>query len=246
MTRDASRSRWRMARAGSALLVATLAGCGAAQGPVAAPEPEPEQSAAAEQDSAPEVSGTGATPEDVAAARAVLAQLGSAINARDADALRQLADPVDGMWLWSQPGCCLTPAYLLRPDWGDDPFAREQELVRSAVFFEEVGSTLAATLPVMGQDLGPYDIPPEEALETAPPWASLDTDGDAIRSRLLDFAQSLEGEEHIAEVLAILERAPIVLELDSAFHSAIVRVVITKRGDRLHVAHVQLHWLYDA
>jgi hypothetical protein len=189
---------------------------------------------------------TGVTPEDLVAARELLAQLDAAVRARDAQALRQLADPVDGLWLWSQPGCCLAPALALRPDSGDDPFAREQELIGSAMFFEEVGATLAAALPIMGQDLGPYDVPPEEALESAPPWASLNTDRDAIRARHLELARMQEGEGHATEVEAILERAPIWLELDAALHSAIVRVVITKRGDRLHVAHLELHWLYDA
>lgn len=188
----------------------------------------------------------GATPAshppgaDDALAR--LRRLAAAMQADDARAALEVGDPRDGIVFWGQPGAYPRPLFRA-PTGSNGPLSNLAEranadgyYVEPTGYWREAGATLERALAVARIDAGPYEVPPEDAIERAPPWGSLDTR--AVRLGARDYP-SLEEE---AETAALVSRQVQRFRFRAEVGGSSVTVFMTERG----VSHVILVWHYDA
>jgi hypothetical protein len=184
----------------------------------------------------PSVAGT--TDEALAALR----ELAAALRADDARRALAVGDSRDGIVFWGQPGAYARPLFRVPPG-SSAPLSVLAEragadayYVEPTGYWREVGTALEQALAVARIDAGPYAVPPEEELERAPPWGSLDTRG--VRLVASDYP-ALDEEAATARLVARqVQRYRFRAEL----HGASVTVFLTERG----VSHVILVWHYDA
>jgi hypothetical protein len=216
------------------LLVAILApaACGSS-------EPEPKQPAA-----------EGATKRGPhGEAFGVLDRLAGAMANNRADRLVDVADPVHGLRFWGQPGACASPLFQVSSEESGPLTALAKERAGDVPphytdpngYWREVAQTIRAGLRVAKVDAGYYELPPEEGLERARPWASLDTRNVALGKRELNC---LEGDTRKQAAGAPRSEYRYRFRAERGYSSVTVFLVGHKEG--LRIAHVILNWHYDA
>ena len=222
-------------RSSRRLLLVALAlapGCGSSSPPVEEPVVEREDKSAPDQE-----------------AIAVLDRLAGAMAKNRADRLVDVADPVHGLRFWGQPGVCATPLFKV-DDRDRGPLT---ELARGRMettpphflkpdgYWREVAETIRAGLRVVKKNAGDYDLPPEEGLDRAAPWASLDTRKVALGPREL----SCLGDDDVGKAgKAPKSEYRFRFRAERGYSS--VTVFLVEHDDELRVAHVILVWHYDA
>jgi hypothetical protein len=188
--------------------------------------------------------GSGRSAREAAADRALerIARLAAAMKADDARRALAVGDPRDGIVFWGQPGAYPRPLFRARPGSGA-PLSVQAEragadayYVEPTGYWQEVGAALERALAVARTDAGPYAVPPEEDLERAPPWGSLDTEGVRVGDR--DYPSLAEEPETAALVRKQVQRYRFRAEVGRSS----VTVFLTEQG----VSHVILVWHYDA
>lgn len=177
----------------------------------------------------------------------VLDRLAGAMRNDRADRLIDVADPVHGITFWGQPGACARPLFrvnrreegkltaLVRARGGDVP----PHFTDPNGYWREVAETIRAGLRVVKIDAGPYRLPPEEELERASPWASLDTRRVALGRRELGC---LDDPREAGDV----PRAEYRYRFRAERGYSSVTVFLVEHDRQIRVAHVILTWHYDA
>jgi hypothetical protein len=170
-----------------------------------------------------------------------LRELAAALAADDATRALAVGDARDGIVFWGQPGAYPRPLFRVPPG-SSGPLSEhaaragaDNYYTDPGGYWREVGATLEAALAVSRNDAGPYQLPPEEALESAAPWGSLDTRG--VRLTEADYP-ALAEESEIAGIAAGQRQ---VLRFRAENKGSSVQVFMTRGG----VSHVVLSW-YDA
>jgi hypothetical protein len=179
---------------------------------------------------------------------AVLDRLAGAMRNDRADRLVDIADPVHGLSFWGQPGVCATPLFkaFAREEGKLSALARER--IRDAPphftdpdgYWREAAETIRAGLRVVKVNAGKYDLPPEEGLDRAAPWSSLDTRNVALGPRELaclgDMSKAADKAPHAEYRYRF--------RAERGYSS--VTVFLVEHAGELRVAHVILVWHYDA
>ena len=182
----------------------------------------------------------GSAGQEQALAR--LRRLAAALAADDTYRALEVGDARDGIVFWGQPGAYPRPLFRLPPG-ASGPLSRFAERAGADGYYtdptgywREVGATLDRALAAYRVDAGPYAIPPEEELERAPPWGSLDTRG--VRLSEKDYP-SLEQDRDTALLTARqVQRYRFRAEVGGSS----VTVFMSERG----ITHVILVWHNDA
>lgn len=175
-------------------------------------------------------------------ALARVGRLAAALKADDARRALAVGDSQDGIVFWGQPGAYPRPLFRAAPGSGGplsvlaERSGADAYYVEPTGYWREVGVALERALAVARIDAGPYAVPPEEDLERAPPWGSLDTR--AVRLGEKDYPSLAEDAETAGRVKRQVQRYRFRAEVG---HSS-VTVFLTERG----VSHVILVWHYDA
>jgi hypothetical protein len=177
----------------------------------------------------------------------VLDRLAGAMRNDRADRLADVADPVHGITFWGQPGACPRP--LFRAMRGEDgkltAIARERagdvppHFTSPDGYWREVAETIRAGLRVFKVDAGGYRLPPEDQLERATPWASLDTRHVALRKSELSC---LEDRDAAGDA----PRGEYRYRFRAERGYSSVTVLLVEHDRQIRVAHVMLTWHYDA
>ncbi|HTE50246.1 MAG TPA: hypothetical protein VK698_05185 [Kofleriaceae bacterium] len=182
------------------------------------------------------------------AAIAVLDRLAGAMRNDRADRLVDVADPVHGLRFWGQPGVCAAPLFrvsdheqgtltgLARARMGSAP----PHFTDRNGYWSEVAETIRAGLRVVKVNAGNYELPPEEELERASAWASLDTRRVALGQRELGCL----GDDVGAAGKAPRAEYRYRFRAERGYSS--VTVFLVEHEGELRVAHVILVWHYDA
>jgi hypothetical protein len=180
---------------------------------------------------------------------AVLDRLAGAMAKNRADRLIDVADPVHGLRFWGQPGMCAMPLFKV-DDRDTGPLT---ELARGRMerapphflkpdgYWREVAETIRAGLRVVKENAGRYELPPEEGLDRASPWASLDTRKVALGNRELSC---LDDDDVGKAGKAPKSEYRFRFRAERGYSS--VTVFLVEHDDELRVAHVILVWHYDA
>jgi hypothetical protein len=175
-------------------------------------------------------------------ALAQLRRLAAALQADDANRALAVGDSRDGIVFWGTPGAYPRPLFRAPPG-SSGPLSTIAERANAdayytdpAGYWREAGVALERALAGARIDAGRYAVPPEEDLERAPPWGSLDTRGVTLTAR--DYP-ALEEESGTAG-LARRQRQRFRFRAEAGRSS--VTVYMTERG----VSHVILTWHYDA
>jgi hypothetical protein len=188
-------------------------------------------------------------PKPEAEAIALLDKLAGAMRNDRADRMVDVADPVHGLTFWGQPGACATP--LFRVD--TEESGRLTQLARKRVgpapphyfdpkgYWSEVAQTIRAGLRVVKVNAGDYEVPPEEGIERAPAWASLDTRKVAPGKAEL---QCLDDEDKKRVRRAKRSEYRYRFRAERGYSS--VTVFLVEHEGALRVAHVIQVWHYDA
>jgi len=188
-------------------------------------------------------------PKPGAEARALLDRLAGAMRNDRADRLVDVADPVHGLTFWGQPGACATP--LFRVTHEED--GRITQLARKRIgsapphyfdprgYWSEVAETIRAGVRVMKMNAGSYDVPPEEGIQRAPAWASLDTRKVAPGKRELDC---LDPKDRRSVRRADRSEYRYRFRAERGYSS--VTVFLVEHDGELRVAHVIQVWHHDA
>ncbi len=186
-------------------------------------------------DAAPQSGGA-----DQALAR--LGRLAAAMKVDDASRALSVGDPQSGIVFWGQPGAYPRPLFRVRPG-SRGPLSLLAEragadsyYVEPAGYWREVGVALERALAVARTDAGPYAVPPEETIERAPPWGSLDTR--SVRLGEKDYPAL--GED--GEIAGLVEKQVQRYRFRAEVGGSSVTVYLTEGG----VSHVILVWHYDA
>jgi len=179
---------------------------------------------------------------------AVLDRLAGAMRNDRAERLADVADPVHGLTFWGQPGACATPLFkvsraekegrlsaLAKARIGDVP----PHFTDPDGYWRDVAETVRAGLRVVKIDAGRYELPPEEGLDRAPPWASLDTRDPALGPREL----ACLGDEVAAAGKAPAREYRYRFRAERGYSS--VTVFLVEHAGELRAAHVLLVWHYD-
>lgn len=175
-------------------------------------------------------------------ALARLGRLAAAMKADDARLALAVGDSQDGIVFWGQPGAYPRPLFRAPPGSGGplsvlaERAGADAYYVEPTGYWREVGVALERALAVARIDAGPYAVPPEEDLERAPPWGSLDTR--AVRLGEKDYPSLAEEAETAGRVKRQVQRYRFRAEVGRSS----VTVFLTERG----VSHVILVWHYDA
>lgn len=179
----------------------------------------------------------------------VLDRLAGAMAKNRADRLIDVADPIHGLRFWGQPGMCAVPLFKV----DDKDTGPLTELARGRMeaapphflkpdgYWREVAETIRAGLRVVKKDAGRYEVPPEEGIERASPWASLDTRKVALGDRELSC---MDEEQRGRAGKAPKSEYRFRFRAERGYSSVTV-FVVEHRGE-LRVAHVILVWHYDA
>ncbi len=179
---------------------------------------------------------------------AVLDRLAGAMRNDRADRLADVADPVHGLTFWGEPGACTAPLFKVT----NTERGKLSQLARQRIgsapphysnpdgYWREVAETIRAGLRVMEVNAGDYELPPEEGLDRAPPWASLDTRHVALGKRELACLE----EDTKAAGSAPRGEYRYRFRAERGYSS--VTVFIVEHQGALRVAHVLLTWHYDA
>ena len=179
---------------------------------------------------------------------AVLDKLAGAMANDRADRLADVADPEHGLAFWGQPGACPAPLFRV----SNEERGRLTVLARTRIlqapphfidpngYWREVAQTIRAGLRVAGVDSGEYDLPPEEGLDRAPPWASLDTRDVSIKRELT----CLDPQDRRAVSAAPRSEYRYRFRAERGYSS--VTVYLVEHDGQLRVTHVILTWHYDA
>ena len=214
------------------LLLLVPAGCGSSQ-----PRPESRERA----DEEPDKPGREAL--------SVLDKLAGAMRNDRADRLIDVADPVHGLTFWGQPGACASPLFKV----SDKERGQLTSLARARVgsapphyfdpdgYWREVAQTIRAGLRVATMNAGAYDLPPEEGIERAPPWASLDTRKVAPGVRELSCL-----DEEDADEVRKARRSEYRFRFRAERGYSSVTVFLVEHDGELRVAHVIQTWHYDS
>lgn len=171
-----------------------------------------------------------------------LRELAAAMKADDANRALAHGDPKDGIVFWGQPGAYPRPLFRAPPG-SSGPLSviasragADSYYVEPSGYWREVGVTVERALAVARTDAGAYSVPPEEELERAPSWGSLDTRG--VRLSEKDYPALADEPETAALVSGQVQRYRFRAEVGGSS----VTVFMTDRG----VSHVILLWHYDA
>lgn len=171
-----------------------------------------------------------------------LGRLAAAMKADDARGALAVGDSRDGIVFWGQPGAYPRPLFRARPGSGGplsvlaERAGADGYYVEPTGYWREVGVALERALAVARIDAGPYAVPPEEEIQRAPPWGSLDTRG--VRLSEEDYP-SLAEEAGTAN---LVDKQVQVYRFRAEVGGSSVTVFLTERG----VSHVILVWHYDA
>ena len=182
------------------------------------------------------------SPPGADQALARLGRLAAALQADDARRALAVGDPRDGIVFWGQPGAYPRPLFRARPGSGGplstlaERAGADSYYVEPTGYWREVGVALERALAVARIDAGPYAVPPEEEIQRAPPWGSLDTRG--VRLGEKDYPSLAEEPETAGLVEKQVQRYRFRAEVGGSS----VTVFMTERG----VSHVILVWHYDA
>lgn len=178
----------------------------------------------------------------------MLDKLAGAMANDRADRLIDVADPVHGLMFWGQPGACAAP--MLKVSFEEN--GKLTEIARQRIgsapphyfdpngYWREVAETIRAGLRVAKVNAGRYKLPPEEGLDRAPPWASLDTRDVALGEREL----ACLGDRGKAARAAPRSEYRYRFRAERGYSS--VTVFLTEHDRQLKAAHVILVWHYDA
>jgi len=169
-------------------------------------------------------------------------RLAAAMQADDAMRALAVGDPADGIVFWGQPGAYPRPLFRAPPG-SNGPLSVLAEragadgyYLEPTGYWRETGAALERALAVARIDAGPYQVPPEEAIERAPPWGSLDSN----RVRLgADDYPSLADERETAD---LVKKQVQRFRFRAEVGGTSVTVFMTDRG----VSHVIVVWHYDA
>ncbi|HWM87774.1 MAG TPA: hypothetical protein VNO33_18095 [Kofleriaceae bacterium] len=216
-------------RALALFLFAALCACGSSAAPAESPEEK-------------------GPPGPKGEAIAVLDKLAGAMRNDRAERLVDVADPVHGLTFWGQPGACAAPMFKVTHEEEGQLTALARKRVGSAPphyfdadgYWREVAETIRAGLRVAKMNAGKYDLPPEEGLDRAPPWASLDTRNPALGER--EFA--CLGDE--ADEVRKAPRSEYRFRFRAERGYSSVTVFLVEHDGELRVAHVIQVWHYDA
>jgi hypothetical protein len=179
---------------------------------------------------------------------AVLDRLAGVMRNDRADRLADVADPVHGITFWGQPGIC--PAPLFRADAKEE--GKLTAIAKARIgdapphftdpkgYWSEVAETIRAGLRVMKVNGGRYELPPEEGLDRAPAWASLDTRNVALGPREL----ACLGDD--TKKAGDIPRAEYRYRFRAERGYSSVTVFLVEHKGELRVAHVIQVWHYDA
>ncbi len=186
--------------------------------------------------------GRSARPAGAEQALARLGRLAAAMQADDANRALAVGDPRDGIVFWGTPGAYPRPLFRV-PFGANGPlsaFAQRADAdgyyTEPSGYWREAGAALERALAVARIDAGPYRVPPEEELERAPPWGSLDTHGVTLTA---GEYPALDEESDTAELARRqIQRYRFRAEVGGSS----VTVYMTERG----ITHVILTWQYDA
>jgi hypothetical protein len=182
-------------------------------------------------------------------ALALLDKLAGAMRNDRADRLIDVADPVHGLAFWGQPGACASPLFKV----SDKERGQLTNLARVRVgsapphyfdpdgYWREVAETIRAGLRVAKMNAGVYVLPPEEGIERAPPWASLDTRKVAPGARELSCLDDEDADE-----VRKARRSEYRYRFRAERGYSSVTVFIVEHDGELRVAHVIQTWHYDA
>jgi hypothetical protein len=211
-----------------------------AMAPSCASSPPPAPEKEADSDDAPR-------PER--AALAVLDKLAGAMRNDLAERLVDVADPVNGLTFWGQPGACASPLFRVSAKETGPLTALAKERIGAAPphyfdrngYWREVAETIRAGLRVVKMNRGHYELPPEEKLDRSPAWASLDTRNVALGDREL----SCLSEDEAAQVRKT-RRADYRYRFRAERGYSSVTVFLIERDGELRVEHVIQTWHYDA
>lgn len=181
-------------------------------------------------------------------AMGVLDKLAGAMRNDRADRLVDVADPVHGLTFWGQPGVCAAPLFRVsnREEGTLTALARKRapdappHFTDRKGYWSEVAETIRAGLRVVKLDAGAYELPPEDELDHAPVWASLDTRDPALGPRELGC---------LGDRAADVDKAPhqeyrYRFRAERGYSS--VTVFLVEHEGELRIAHVILVWHYDA
>jgi hypothetical protein len=183
-----------------------------------------------------------------AEAIAVLDKLAGVMRNNNADRMIDVADPRHGLRFWGQPGVCAVPLFRASArDTGTlTGLARERigsappHFTSPSGYWSEAAETIRAGLRVVKDNAGTYDLPPEEELSRAAPWASLDTRKVALGPREL----SCLGDDTSKAGKAPKSEYRYRFRAERGYSS--VTVFLTEHDGELRAAHVILVWHYDA
>jgi hypothetical protein len=222
-------------RSGSRLLLLLAA---IAPACASAPTPAPDKEAGGDD-----------APRPERAALALLDKLAGAMRNDLAERLVDVADPVNGVTFWGQPGACASPLFRVSAKETGPLTALAKERIGSAPphyfdrngYWREVAETIRSGLRVVKLNRGHYELPPEEKLDRAPAWASLDTRNVALGDRQL----SCLSEEEAAQVRKT-RRADYRYRFRAERGYSSVTVFLIERDGELRVEHVIQVWHYDA
>lgn len=182
-------------------------------------------------------------------ALAVLDKLAGAMRNDRADRLVDVADPVHGLMFWGQPGACAAPLFKVSHEERGQLTNLAKVRIGSAPphyfdpngYWREVAETIRAGLRVAKMDAGAYDLPPEEGIERAPPWASLDTRKVAPSQRELACLDDKDADE-----VRKARRSEYRFRFRAERGYSSVTVFLVEHDGELRVSHVIQVWHYDA
>ena len=173
------------------------------------------------------------TRSEVERAKQSLRAFAAALRAHDERALRAVAHPDVGLWLWDQQGAYPQPVAGTRDE---SPLTEVSDQ-----YVDQVASAIELGLRIAREDAGPYELPPVEEIDDAPAWAAISTRG-------VDLAASAgPGLSEHADVATAAEQAPPVIELHVERGPHSVRVFLSREanGD-LAITHVVVSEHYSA
>ena len=179
----------------------------------------------------------------------VLDKLAGAMRNDRADRLIDVADPVHGLTFWGQPGACASPLFKVSHEESGQLTVLAKDRIGQTPphytdpdgYWREVAETIRAGLRVARMDAGSYDLPPEEGIERAPPWASLDTRKVAPGQRELSCL-----DEEDADEVRKARRSEYRYRFRAERGYSSVTVFLVEHEGELRVAHVIQTWHYDA
>ncbi len=179
----------------------------------------------------------------------MLDKLAGAMRNDRADRLIDVADPVHGLTFWGQPGACAAPMFKVSDKERGQLTALAKSRIGSAPphyfdpngYWREVAETIRAGLRVAKKNAGAYDLPPEEGIERAAPWASLDTRKVSPGVRELSCL-----DEEDADEVRKARRSEYRFRFRAERGYSSVTVFLVEHDGELRVAHVIQVWHYDA